>query len=174
MVSELPAPDAGQISQPQSGRAGTSRGTKSWAPETRSACRWQARRRRRKELSLRLRDAAVVLWSVSAVVFPAAQIEAAGFEGTTWQLTKLPGHPSADLAALPRRVTLRLGEGRVTGFGGCNLLTGTYTTRGTSLTVKLASTMMACPEPGSSIERTFLDRKSTRLNSSHLGISYAV
>lgn len=125
---------------------------------------------RRKEFPLRLRDAAVVvLFSVSAnpAIRPdnldggngvlVAQTEPATLEGTTWQLTKLPGHQAADLAALPRRVTLRLAKGHATGFAGCNLLTGTYTNKGTTLTLKLGSTLMACPEPGSSIERTFLE-----------------
>src|SRR5215470_16036666 len=81
----------------------------------------------RKELPLRICDALVVLlFSVSAnpAAGPAAQTKAAMLEGTTWQLTTLPGHPSADLAALQRRVTLRLAEGRVTGFTGCNVLIG--------------------------------------------------
>lgn len=109
---------------------------------------------------MRICDALVVLlFSVSAnpAAGPAAQTKAAMLEGTTWQLTTLPGHQSADLAAVPRRVTLRLAEGRVTGFTGCNVLIGTYTTQGTSVTLKLGSTLMACPEPGSSLERTFLD-----------------
>src|SRR5262245_15425627 len=132
---------------------------------------------------MRLRDAAVVLlFSVSAG--PAAgqmpsgspgligfgtepspeanyrgrsQVEAARLEGTTWRLTNLPGHQVADLAALPRRVTLHLAQGRVTGFSGCNLLTGTYTTKGTSVTMTLAGTLMACPEPGLSVERAFVE-----------------
>jgi heat shock protein HslJ len=87
---------------------------------------------------------------------PEDQTEAAMLEGTTWRLTSLPGVQSTDLAALKRRVTLHLAEGRVTGFSGCNLMTGTYTTKGTSVTLNLAGTLMACPEPASTIERTFL------------------
>jgi heat shock protein HslJ len=87
---------------------------------------------------------------------PAPQTEGAPLEGPTWLLTSLPGHQPADLAKLPRRVSLRLTEGRVTGFGGCNLLTGSYAAKGSSVTLKLASTMMACPEPGAGIERAFL------------------
>jgi heat shock protein HslJ len=78
-------------------------------------------------------------------------------EGPTWLLTSLPGRRPADLKALHRPVRLRLTEGRVTGFGGCNLLTGSYATKGSSVTLNLASTMMACPEPGMGIERAFLE-----------------
>jgi heat shock protein HslJ len=78
-------------------------------------------------------------------------------EGTTWRLTALPGHQSTNLAALPRPVTLRLADGRVTGFSGCNILAGTYTTKETSVTLNLGSTLMACPEPGSSIEDAFVE-----------------
>jgi heat shock protein HslJ len=112
---------------------------------------------------MRLRDAAVLLL-LSAMADPAAGQTPAGspgqgatLEGTSWQLTSLPGHKPADLAALPRRATLRLGDGRAMGFTGCNLLTGTYTIQETSVTLKLGSTMMACPEPGSSIERAFVE-----------------
>jgi len=105
---------------------------------------------------VRLRDAAVVVFFSLACAF-AAHAAPVKLEGTTWQLTKLPGHEPADLAALPRRATLRLAQGRVTGFTGCNVLTGTYTTHGASVTLKLANTLMACPEPQSGIERTFLD-----------------
>lgn len=90
-------------------------------------------------------------------VFPGAQKEAAMLEGITWRLTNLPGHQLAELTGLPRRATLHLAQGRVTGFSGCNVLTGTYTTKGTSVTLKLASTMMACPEPGMSIEHAFTE-----------------
>jgi len=133
------------------------------------------RQTKRKELPVRLRYAAVVvLFSVSAdpVIArfsltdgsflpdcchnPVDQTEGGRFEGRTWRLTTLPGHQAADLAALPRRATIRFAEGRVTGFSGCNLLSGTYKTQGTSVTLSLASTMMACPEPGLSIERTFV------------------
>src|SRR5262245_16723820 len=123
---------------------------------------------------MRLRDGAiVVLLSVSGAPAaglsvsdasiltdyrgaPAAQTKAAMLEGTSWQLTNLPGLQPADLASLRRPVTLHLVKGRITGFGGCNLLTGTYTTKGSSVTLNLASTLMACPEPGASIERAFL------------------
>lgn len=87
---------------------------------------------------------------------PADQVDAAALEGTTWQLTTLPGRRAADLAALPRRVTLHFAEGRVTGFSGCNVLTGTYKAQGTSVILNLGSTLMACAEPGASIENAFV------------------
>jgi heat shock protein HslJ len=106
---------------------------------------------------MRLFDAAVVVLLGVSAAAAAGQHEDAMLEGTTWQLTSLPGHKPADLAALPRPVILRLAEGRVTGFTGCNVMSGTYALKGTSLTLSLGSTLMACPEPGSSIERAFLE-----------------
>lgn len=112
---------------------------------------------------MRLLDTAVVLlFSVSAgsasgLEFPSAQIEATMFEGTTWRLTSLPRRQAADLSGLSRPVTLRLAEGRVTGFSGCNVLIGTYTIQGTSVTLELAGTLMGCPEPALSIERAFVE-----------------
>ena len=89
---------------------------------------------------------------------PAVQDEgAAPLEGPTWQLKGLPGHKPADLAALRRPVSLRFSEGRVTGFAGCNTVTGSYMAKGSSLTFKLASTMMACVGAASDIERAFLE-----------------
>src|SRR5262245_55160894 len=107
------------------------------------------------ELPMRLSDAAVIVVLGVSALPPVRQT--AMLEGTTWQLTSLPGRPAADLAALPRRPSLRLEGGRVTGFAGCNVMTGTYTIKGTSVTMNAARTLMACEEPGSSIERAFME-----------------
>src|SRR5262245_47515347 len=45
--------------------------------------------------------------------------------------------------------------------------------RGASLQPDLESTVLAAHQPHVALERKLEDRKSTRLNSSHLGISYA-
>ncbi len=88
---------------------------------------------------------------------PGAQVEAAPLEGS-WRLVSLPGQASTTLAALTRPVSLRFEAGRVTGFTGCNTVTGTYTLKGNAITFgRLASTMMACPEPASSVERTLTE-----------------
>ena len=53
-------------------------------------------------------------------------------------------------------IRARFERGRVTGFSGCNNLMGSYTLDGNRLALgPLAGTMMACPEPGSSIENAF-------------------
>lgn len=83
-----------------------------------------------------------------------AQVNAASLEGSSWRLVSLPGHASTALAALKHPISLRFEAGRVTGFTGCNTVTGTYTLKGNAITFgRLASTMMACPEPASSVER---------------------
>ena len=88
---------------------------------------------------------------------PGAQVEAAPLEGS-WRLVSLPGQASTTLAALTRPVSLRFEAGRVTGFTGCNTVTGIYTLKGNAITFgRLASTMMACPEPASSVERTLTE-----------------
>ena len=80
----------------------------------------------------------------------------APLEGGAWRLTELPGESSAALARLPRPVTARFDSGRLTGFAGCNQFSGSYTLDGDALKIgQVASTQMACPEPGSSIERAF-------------------
>ncbi|MCU0304424.1 MAG: META domain-containing protein [Thermoanaerobaculales bacterium] len=87
-------------------------------------------------------------------VAPAAA--SAALENATWRLT---GLPSLELPSAADReaVTVRLVEGRVTGFSGCNQLMGSYTLDGETLVLgELAGTMMACPEPARSIEGQFL------------------
>jgi len=80
----------------------------------------------------------------------------AGLEGATWRLEELPGAQPAALAQLKRPVTMRFDSGRLSGFAGCNNFSGSYTLDGDQLKVgPVASTQMACPEPGSSIETAF-------------------
>lgn len=80
---------------------------------------------------------------------------ASAIEGPSWRLTRLLG---ADGTALPDQpqVSVRFDAGRVSGFGGCNRLAGSYTLDGDRLTLApLAATMMACPPPAGSIETAF-------------------
>jgi heat shock protein HslJ len=80
----------------------------------------------------------------------------AQLEGATWRLQELPGASSAGLAKLDRPVTVRFESGRLSGFAGCNSFTGGYSSEGGQLKIgPVASTQMACPEPGSSIETAF-------------------
>jgi len=86
------------------------------------------------------------------------RIPASPLEGTTWQLTS-PGAPAGDAKdARGAPPTVRFADGRASGFSGCNRFTGGYTRDGDTITVgRLAGTMMACPEPRMTAEKTFLD-----------------
>lgn len=89
---------------------------------------------------------------------PAPAPGAAALERTTWRLVSLPGHAPDALSRLEPGVTARFEDGRVTGFGGCNTFTGSYSLQGTRLTFgALAGTMMACPEPAMTVERAVHD-----------------
>jgi heat shock protein HslJ len=57
-----------------------------------------------------------------------------------------------------REPQLRFRNGRLAGSGGCNAVGGDYAIEGSRLRIgkRLASTMMACPEPVASLERDFL------------------
>jgi heat shock protein HslJ len=80
----------------------------------------------------------------------------ASLESGTWRLQELPGAQPSALAQLQRPVTMRFESGRLSGFAGCNNFSGSYTLAGDQLKIgPVASTQMACPEPGSSIETTF-------------------
>ncbi len=73
-----------------------------------------------------------------------------------WRLQTLPGKDAKALAAAGRPLTMRLQEGRVSGFSGCNRLVGSYTVgNGTINFSQLAGTMMACPEPATALETAF-------------------
>ena len=77
-------------------------------------------------------------------------------EGTAWKLDQITGPNPATTAGLTRPATLRLESGRLTGFAGCNNFSGSYRVENGRLVVgPVASTQMACPEPGASIERAF-------------------
>ncbi len=106
-----------------------------------------------------MRRLAAALWVLAAMVVPAAAQPGqpditTTLESTSWRLVSLPGHAPAALAALEQGPTARFESGRVSGFGGCNRLMGSYTLQQNRLTIGgLAGTMMACPEPAMSIER---------------------
>ena len=77
-------------------------------------------------------------------------------EGAPWRLVSLPGHLPATLDALKQPANVQFNSGKVTGFNGCNTLTGSYTLNGNHVQLgSLAATAMACPEPASTIESTF-------------------
>ena len=79
-------------------------------------------------------------------------------ENTYWKLTRL-GTAPVNVAPGTRELHLILqpAQRRVTGFSGCNRLTGSYELTGDRLTFgTMAGTMMACPS-GMDTERAFLD-----------------
>jgi len=79
-----------------------------------------------------------------------------GLEGVPWRLVSLPGQLPATLETLKQPANVQFDSGRVTGFNGCNRLSGSYTLSGNSLQLgSLAATSMACIEPASTIESTF-------------------
>ncbi len=88
---------------------------------------------------------------------PGAAASSAGgapLTGTTWSLVELEGRTPPPGAG-GRRATLRLEDGRVTGFAGCNTLFGGYTAGdGTLRFTDLGSTRMAC-DTGSELEGRF-------------------
>jgi len=101
---------------------------------------------------------------------PSAPTAAATLEGPSWRLTSLPGKDAKPLAGLPRPVTARFEAGRVSGFSGCNNLMGSYTIEGDHLKLgPLAGSLMACPEPATSIETAFRAAFSGSLRQSLAG-----
>lgn len=79
-------------------------------------------------------------------------------EGPTWQLTGV-ADASGVVSAAPEGVTATatFADGRVSGSGGCNNYSATYTLDGDSLTVMPGPmTMMACPEPQMTVEQQLM------------------
>ncbi len=86
----------------------------------------------------------------------AAEVVASPLEGSTWRLLEISGKVPEGLARLERAVSVQFEDGLARGFSGCNNFSGGYQQEGNRLQLgQLASTMMACPEPGSSIENAF-------------------
>jgi copper homeostasis protein (lipoprotein) len=66
---------------------------------------------------------------------------------TYWKLTRLGDQPVVLAENQPEpHLVLRSNDNRVSGFGGCNSFSGTYTVEGQSITFgNIATTAMACP-----------------------------
>ena len=80
--------------------------------------------------------------------------------GTRWTLLELDGKPVEQSEAENGVASLLFDAGamRVSGSGGCNRLTGAYSTDGSSLFFEgVTTTMMACPGPVMSQEKELLD-----------------
>ena len=97
----------------------------------------------------------------------------AELKDTYWKLTRLGDQPV--LPTVQERephLVLRSDDNRVSVFGGCNNISGSYTLDGSSIEFSpMASTMMACAESADT-ERAFLaaleDVRSWRLLGHHL------
>ena len=79
-------------------------------------------------------------------------------EARHWQLVSLDLQPVAPAAHPDQRAQLVFDNGRVTGSGGCNRLSGSYQRNGSRLKLgPLATTRMACADAGrSGLETRFL------------------
>ena len=84
-------------------------------------------------------------------------VGSASLENTYWRLVRLGEKPVAGPEGQREaHLILHPAEGRVSGSGGCNLLTGSYELDGEKLTFgNIAGTLMACPA-GMDVEREFL------------------
>jgi heat shock protein HslJ len=87
-------------------------------------------------------------------------------EGPRWVM----GGPKSDAESMPRLEFTR--EGRVSGFTGCNRLSGSYRLDEDRLEVMAATTKRACPGPGGEAEQKLLavlaDRPRVRIEGSRL------
>ena len=78
---------------------------------------------------------------------PADVAPPAEIRGVVWVLTTLKGSAVTPGARGAPTMQLGLGASSLTGFGGCNRLSGSYTLEGASLHIgPLVSTRMACPD----------------------------
>ncbi len=78
-------------------------------------------------------------------------------ENTNWQLIRLGDKTITPDSQRGPGITLNSAQHRITGSGGCNRITGSYTLEGDKLKFgQMASTMMACVS-GMDTERAFLD-----------------
>ncbi|MGB5221476.1 MAG: META domain-containing protein [Polyangiales bacterium] len=85
-----------------------------------------------------------------------SETRASSITGTRWVLQKLRGEPAGlGAGGQAPNITLQAAELRVSGFAGCNQISGGYTLDGEQLSFgQMAMTMRACPE-GMDLERDF-------------------
>ncbi|MBP7001425.1 META domain-containing protein [Amaricoccus sp.] len=85
-----------------------------------------------------------------ALMLPTAAAADPGLAGSEWRPLDLAGTPFP----AGGEAFVRFGaDGALTGSGGCNRFSGTYTIDGDTLTIgPVAATRMACPEPAMSAE----------------------
>jgi heat shock protein HslJ len=86
------------------------------------------------------------------------------FENTHWRLLEMNGNPIITLdASRDVHITMATekGEPRITGFAGCNSLTGGYTLSGDKVKFVIATTKMMCPEEQMAVEDFLLKALSS-------------
>ena len=82
-------------------------------------------------------------------------ISTPSLENTHWRLAEMNGNPIITLSG-SRDVHIKMvtekGEKRLSGFAGCNGLTGGYTLSGDKVKFVIATTKMMCPEEQMAVE----------------------
>lgn len=110
--------------------------------------------------------------SLLIVQCKSSQVSTSGssFENTHWRLAEMNGNPIITLPGsrdVYIMMTSEKGEKRITGFAGCNSLTGSYTLSGDKVKFVIATTKMMCPEEQMAVEDFLLNALSS-------GTSYKV
>lgn len=101
--------------------------------------------------------APVLVWACT-MDKAALTMDKTALEGALWRLTQVV-HADGQLRAVPNSVeaTATFASGSVSGSGGCNRYTTSYTVKNGKLTIGMAaSTMMACPELQTAVEQPFM------------------
>lgn len=99
----------------------------------------------------------LVVWGMPVLAL-AGEMDGTALEGALWRLAsvaRMDGQPHT----VPNSVeaTATFANGSVSGSGGCNRYTASYTVDDGKLAIGLAaSTMMACPEPQTAVEQPFM------------------
>ena len=85
-------------------------------------------------------------------------------ENTHWRLSEMNGNPIITLDAsrdVYITMTTEKGENRISGFAGCNRLSGGYTLSGDKVKFVIATTKMMCPEEQMAVEDFLLKALSS-------------
>ena len=85
------------------------------------------------------------------------------FENTHWRLSEMNGNPIVTIGSRDVYImmTTEKGEKRVTGFAGCNSLTGGFTLSGDAVKFVIATTKMMCASEQMAVEDFLLETLSS-------------
>ena len=89
----------------------------------------------------------LLIWAIVLCLLTACSgfNQADALDGSAWVLSALGEKP----ALKGSQVTIRFGEGRVSGSSGCNSYSGSYQVKGNKFsTSQMAMTLMACADAG--------------------------